>query len=195
MALFILLIVGTGLISLWASARVKGTYARYSQVEASSGVTGAEFASAYQSLGSQVVTHSGQLSGIAQPILDDEILTISTRRFRTVRELVWRPKFLVGLTLFAIVALMAIFAPLVARYNPNAPDFLAINQNPTSAHILGTDYLGRDMWARLCWGGRTSLPGRSGGTRARAAARSRREAWWRRSSCQSGPCWRGGPVC
>ncbi len=46
MALFILLIVSTGLISLWASARVKGTYARYSQVEASSGVTGAEVASA-----------------------------------------------------------------------------------------------------------------------------------------------------
>ena len=46
MALFILLIVSTGLISLWASARVKGTYARYSQVEASSGVTGAQVASA-----------------------------------------------------------------------------------------------------------------------------------------------------
>ena len=46
MALFILLIVSTGLISLWASARVKGTYARYRQVEASSGVTGADVASA-----------------------------------------------------------------------------------------------------------------------------------------------------
>ena len=47
--------------------------------------------------------------------------------------------------------------PLIARYNPDAIDYNALNQNPTSAHWLGADYLGRDMWSRLVWGARTSL--------------------------------------
>lgn len=109
-------------------------------------------------LSSQVVSHSGQLSSSAQPVLEDELLAVSGRRLRTVRELVRRPKFLVGITLFGVVALLAILAPLIARYNLDLPNFSALNQNPSSAHILGTDYLGRDMWARLVWGGRTSLP-------------------------------------
>jgi ABC-type dipeptide/oligopeptide/nickel transport system permease subunit len=64
----------------------------------------------------------------------------------------------IGAVLFGIVVLLALFAPLVARYNPDTPDYSALNQLPSSAHIMGTDYLGRDMWARLVWGGRTSLP-------------------------------------
>jgi peptide/nickel transport system permease protein len=57
-----------------------------------------------------------------------------------------------------VVVLLAVFAPVVGRYGPDNPDFTALNQNPSPAHIMGTDYLGRDMWSRLVWGGRTSLP-------------------------------------
>jgi peptide/nickel transport system permease protein len=46
----------------------------------------------------------------------------------------------------------------MARYNPDAVDVSMLNQNPTPAHWLGTDYLGRDTWARLLYGARVSLP-------------------------------------
>lgn len=51
---------------------------------------------------------------------------------------------------------LAIAAPLVARYSPtqqNAMPFLEIS----GAHWLGTDDLGRDVWARLVYGARASL--------------------------------------
>ncbi len=90
--------------------------------------------------------------------LDDAILLASGGRFRAAHQLIRSPKFLVGLILFGVVALLAIFAPLAAHYNPNVEDFNALNQNPSPAHVMGTDYLGRDMWSRLAYGGRTSLP-------------------------------------
>jgi peptide/nickel transport system permease protein len=94
----------------------------------------------------------------ADPLLDDWIGLVSRSRFRAARDLFRSWKFLFGFTLFAVIAIVSVLAPLVARYDPNLPDFAALNQNPTSAHFLGTDYLGRDMWARLVWGGRTSIP-------------------------------------
>jgi len=97
----------------------------------------------------------------ATAVLEEDILAVPLRRLRTVRQLIRSRKFLIGLAMFGVIALLAIFAPLVARYDPYSMDFShagsILNQNPTSAHMLGTDYLGRDMWARLVWGGRTSL--------------------------------------
>ena len=94
----------------------------------------------------------------AEPIFEEEITPIARLRVRTLGQLVHSRKFQFGITLFGTVALLAIFAPLIARYNPDVPNFSALNQDPSSAHWLGTDYLGRDMWARLVWGGRVSLP-------------------------------------
>lgn len=54
------------------------------------------------------------------------------------------------------VAILAIAAPLVARYSPtaqNAMPFTGISWD----HWLGTDDLGRDVWARLIYGARASL--------------------------------------
>jgi peptide/nickel transport system permease protein len=111
-------------------------------------------------LSSQVIGHlGGPLATVdaTQPELDEEIVVVSQRRLRTARDLFRRTKFRIGFTLFAAVVLLSILAPLVARYNPNALNFNALNQNPSSAHIFGTDDLGRDLWARIAWGGRTSL--------------------------------------
>ena len=61
----------------------------------------------------------------------------------------------------AIVVLLliisSIFAPIVAPQDPNFADFQHRNEAPSVNHILGTDDLGRDMWARLIYGGRVSL--------------------------------------
>jgi peptide/nickel transport system permease protein len=53
--------------------------------------------------------------------------------------------------------LVAIFAPLLTPYSPTEQDFKAQNQSPSAAHPLGTDSLGRDVWARLIYGARVVL--------------------------------------
>lgn len=59
-------------------------------------------------------------------------------------------------TLFLILIIaIGIFAPLVARYSPSAQEFLPFT-GPSAAHWLGTDDLGRDVWARLVFGARAS---------------------------------------
>ncbi len=61
-----------------------------------------------------------------------------------------------GLVLFWVV--VAILAPWISPYEPNAIDFTALaDPTPSAAHWLGTDHLGRDMVSRLAWGARTVL--------------------------------------
>lgn len=66
---------------------------------------------------------------------------------------------LVGLAIIVILALVAIFADVIADY-----DTLAIKQDmsirmtpPNAEHIFGTDHYGRDMFARIVHGARISL--------------------------------------
>ncbi len=64
---------------------------------------------------------------------------------------------LVGLGLVSFWILVAIFAPLMTPYGPLEQDPEAINVGPSLEHPLGTDKLGRDLWARLIYGARTIL--------------------------------------
>jgi ABC-type dipeptide/oligopeptide/nickel transport system permease subunit len=68
-----------------------------------------------------------------------------------------RGALLSGLFLLAVL-LAVLFAPLIAHYGPDEADNLA-RYKPigTAGHILGTDQQGRDMLARLLFGGRVSL--------------------------------------
>jgi peptide/nickel transport system permease protein len=60
----------------------------------------------------------------------------------------------VGLLILVVVA---ISAPVIARNDPYLQDYSAIKSPPSSEHILGTDSLGRDVWARLVFATRVSL--------------------------------------
>lgn len=98
------------------------------------------------------------LAAAGDALADDELSAAPQPRLRTIKRLIRRPKFVIGATLFGVIVLLAVLAPVVGRYGPDTPEYTALNQNPSSAHIMGTDYLGRDMWSRLVWGGRTSVP-------------------------------------
>lgn len=63
----------------------------------------------------------------------------------------------VGLGLLALIVLMTVFAPLLTPYDPTAPDFSATLEGFSLAHPLGTDNLGRDIWARILYGARSDL--------------------------------------
>lgn len=62
-----------------------------------------------------------------------------------------------GLVVFLIIALMAIFAPLVTQYDPNQIDLRARGQSPSMEHWFGTDRTGRDIYTRTVYAGRVSL--------------------------------------
>ncbi len=64
---------------------------------------------------------------------------------------------LLGLVLIVLIALMAAFAPMIARYDPNALDLTSMRAAPSPAHWFGTDDLGRDVFARVVYGSRISL--------------------------------------
>lgn len=78
-------------------------------------------------------------------------------RYRFWRRL-WRHKLgMVGLVMLVLLIIAAVFAPLVAGADPEAMELRAKNQPPSAEHILGTDAIGRDVWARLVYGARVSL--------------------------------------
>lgn len=67
------------------------------------------------------------------------------------------PTAVAGLIIVLIWALIAIFAPMITAHDPYTQDYLHLNEGPSPAHILGTDHLGRDVWARVAYGARTIL--------------------------------------
>jgi peptide/nickel transport system permease protein len=64
---------------------------------------------------------------------------------------------LASAVVLVLLALAAVFAPLLIRHDPNATDLLNRNAGPSLSHFLGTDSFGRDVWARLLFAGRISL--------------------------------------
>lgn len=56
-----------------------------------------------------------------------------------------------------LITLAAVFAPLVAPYDPTAQDLTARLQGMSAEHIFGTDQLGRDVLSRMIYGARISL--------------------------------------
>src|SRR5262245_64153616 len=63
----------------------------------------------------------------------------------------------VGALVLALVALLAIAAPLVSRYDPTHEQLRERKALASWNHPLGTDYEGRDILTRLIYGGRVSL--------------------------------------
>jgi peptide/nickel transport system permease protein len=63
----------------------------------------------------------------------------------------------VGAAIILVMLVVAILAPLIARYDPVVNDFGAMLSPPSRAHWLGTDAFGRDVLSRLIYGSRTAL--------------------------------------
>lgn len=62
-----------------------------------------------------------------------------------------------GMIVCVVVVLVAIFAPIVAPYDPNKQDLPNGFLPPSLNHPLGTDEFGRDVFSRIVWGSRISL--------------------------------------
>ncbi|MEK6732625.1 MAG: ABC transporter permease, partial [Candidatus Omnitrophota bacterium] len=62
-----------------------------------------------------------------------------------------------GLCIVGFFIIIAIFAPMIAPYNPGQIDIENILTAPSNSHIFGTDSLGRDLFSRMVYGTRISL--------------------------------------
>ncbi|NWF94292.1 MAG: ABC transporter permease [Syntrophaceae bacterium] len=62
-----------------------------------------------------------------------------------------------GLALIVVIFLIAGFASLLAPYDPGKTEVSMKLKPPSSAHYLGTDQLGRDVFSRMLYGSRISL--------------------------------------
>jgi peptide/nickel transport system permease protein len=79
------------------------------------------------------------------------------QRFAWLRTVARDRASLTGLVILAIVTLAAIFASLIAPYDPAALDPTANLADPSRDHWLGTDNLGRDLFSRLVFGARWTI--------------------------------------
>jgi len=80
----------------------------------------------------------------------------ATARWRSVR-LTLNGAGGIGALIVVAATLAAIFAPIVAPFDPVALDPPARLLGPTAEHLLGTDQYGRDTLSRIIYGGRASL--------------------------------------
>lgn len=76
---------------------------------------------------------------------------------RFVRKFLNNRLAVVGLVVFTIILLASIFAPLLTPWDPTAINLRAINKPPSPEHWFGTDKTGRDVFARVLYGGRVSI--------------------------------------
>ncbi|CAM3768727.1 ABC transporter permease [Polaromonas hydrogenivorans] len=86
------------------------------------------------------------------------VLPAEAPRLTFLRRILFgRPSTIAATIIIAAFMAVAVFAPLLAPYDPLAQSFLSINALPSSEHWLGTDQLGRDVLSRLIYGSRNSL--------------------------------------
>lgn len=71
--------------------------------------------------------------------------------------MVHQPLGAAGLAVIVVMALAAIFAPLIAPYDPLTVDYGAMLATPSWEHWIGTDLFGRDVLSRIIYGSRTAL--------------------------------------
>jgi len=81
----------------------------------------------------------------------------SSRMRNVAAKLLSNKAAVLGLFIIVIIILLCALAPLITPYNPTKPDFSVQVQPPGGAHPFGTDKLGRDILARVLYGGRVSI--------------------------------------
>lgn len=74
-----------------------------------------------------------------------------------LKKILANPLAKAGFVIIMLVFALAVLAPWIAPYDPDAIDVKAILLSPSWQHWMGTDGLGRDVMSRMLYGGRISL--------------------------------------
>jgi peptide/nickel transport system permease protein len=101
---------------------------------------------------------TGQAIGILEAQKDAPLLQRRRSRLTAASRLIRQnPLGFIGLVIIITLALVALFAPLIAPYGINEYTAGQPRENPSMAHLFGTDGIGRDMFSRVVMGARISM--------------------------------------
>ena len=107
-------------------------------------------------------TTASDLLGAAS---NEELLRRERRDNRAWSKLRRNKTAMVGLIIVCVMVFLAVFAPLLAPYDPTAVNPVGAFLKPgVDGHLLGTDNVGRDLLSRILYGARVSLLVAFGGT-------------------------------
>jgi peptide/nickel transport system permease protein len=96
----------------------------------------------------QTVPQSAPVAALQQPVSNRSRFWRAFRRSRVA---------VTGLVVVVLMVLGAVFADVIAPYDPITPNYTARLAPPSATFALGTDELGRDLFSRLLYGARISL--------------------------------------
>lgn len=78
-------------------------------------------------------------------------------RWEPFRDLLQNRTATIGMAIISLIVVVAVIGPGLAPYDPIIPSPLNRLKGPTTAHLFGTDSLGRDIFSRVIYGSRISL--------------------------------------
>ena len=76
---------------------------------------------------------------------------------RTLRKILSNKLAVLGAVLFVLICVLCFAAPLFTKWGPTQISLRERMLPPSVDHIFGTDQMGRDIWARMLYGGRISI--------------------------------------
>lgn len=85
------------------------------------------------------------------------VAPVASPRRQALRRIVRNHKAVIGFVCLTLITLAAVFAPFISPHDPEQQNVRNRLQGSSAEHWLGTDYLGRDMFSRILYGGRVSL--------------------------------------
>ena len=94
------------------------------------------------------------MTALTSPVVMAREATPGQRAWRRLRR---RRGAMLGLLIVLFFVAMAVFAPLIAPYDPIATSWSAVRKPPSWPYLFGTDEIGRDVLSRVVWGARASL--------------------------------------
>ena len=103
----------------------------------------------------------GALTGLHAWLVTDDVTSTRQARlggaYRVWLQLVANPLSLGGLLFVVALVIVAILAPAIAPYDPNAQELSLALRPPSGMNWFGTDEYGRDVFSRILFGARTTL--------------------------------------
>ncbi|GLQ55417.1 nickel transporter permease [Devosia nitrariae] len=101
------------------------------------------------------------LSGLHAWLVTDDVASSRQaklgRAYRVWLELLANPLAFGGAVVVLVLVALALLAPVISPYNPNAQNLLEALRPPSATHWFGTDEYGRDVFSRVLFGARTTL--------------------------------------
>ena len=92
------------------------------------------------------------------PVQDEQVVTKKRSQLKEVwRRFCRNKQAMIGLAMLLLLIFAAVFANVIAPYDPVEQNLLIRLQGPSAAHWFGTDELGRDIFSRVWQAGRTSM--------------------------------------